>query len=278
MRSLFYILFISLMVTSCQNLSKHTDLRRSISSEDYQAQIKSDKKRQAELDLPFRGFGVDKNIQIIAFGPAATDYWETIEKNKPELMILTTAPIKKLSKTPEYRSVREKIPFMCAPNSDKTEFIKDWPYVKNIIPENQDGAYHSKTFGIKKNKIQVIMVDELNSEKKWSWLENELKKPTALKILSSPIGEREKIFVLIKKSKTKNLILLPQDSAITNFEKTEIKNTGAIYEAQTQSRNISSENQPLNFGLIKINWSARAAQLEIRTTNDQKVQKVDLNF
>lgn len=272
------MLFISLVAISCQNLPKHNNLRRSIASEDYQALIKSEKRRQAELDLPFRGFSMGKNLQTIAFGPAITDNWETIEKNKPELMILTTTPIKNLSKIPEYRSIREKVPFMCAPNSDKTEFVKEWPYIKNIIPENQDGLYHSKIFGVKKNQIQVIITDQLNSEKKWSWLESELKKSTALKILTGPAEKREKIFSLIKKTRAKNLILIPHESTVTNFEKNEIKDLGAIYEVKHQSRYISSEEEPVNFGLIKISWPTRAVQLEIRNTNNQKVQKIDLRF
>lgn len=273
------MLYILVLATSCQSSSKKNDAHHMASSEEYQAQIKSDKKKQAELDLPFRGFNNDKAIRIVAFGSAATNCWTSIEKNKPDLMILTSTPPKELSKVPEYRSVREKVPFMCTPNTEgKSEFIKDWPYAKYIIPQNADGIYHSKTFGTKKNQIQVIMIDRFNNEQKWAWLESEFKKPTALKILTSPTQEREKLFNLIVKTKVKNLILLPNDRPIATFEKTEIKNHGYVYEAFTLNGTSAKESEPMNFGVIKIDWSNRLAELEIRTINDEKVQVLALKF
>lgn len=267
------------MAASCQNLSKPSIPIRNISSEAYQAQIKLDKKKQAELDLPFRGFGVDKNIETIAFGTAAINCWEAIEKNKPELMILTSSPIKNLSTVPEYRTIRENVPFMCTPNTEaKTEFIKNWPYVKNIIPDNQVGIYHSKIFGVKENQVQVIIIDQLDSEIKWSWLQGELKKTAAIKILTAPTQEREKIFSFLKKSKVRNLILLPHDSPISTFKKIEMNELSTIYEAQSQSRNISSESESENFGLIKISWPNREAQIEIRNINNEKIEMVTLKF
>ena len=279
MRNILPLLLLLALVSSCQVFIKHNEPPRIASNEGYQAQIKSDKKKQAELDLPFRGFNADKSIQTIAFGSAATNCWEAIEKNKPELMILTSAPVKNLSKVPEYRSIREKVPFMCSPNSEtKTEYLKDWPYAKNIIPENQDGVYHSKVFGFKKNQIQIILIDQINTDKKWTWLENELTKPTSLKILTIPVEEREKLFTLIKKIKLKNLIILPNNRPIVSIEKTEINNQITVYEALAQSRKVSTDIEPINFGLIKVDWSSRKAILEIRTIDDKKVTMVSLIF
>lgn len=278
--ALLCILTSIVFFTSCQNAPKNmVSPPKTITPSNYQAQIKSDKKRQAELDLPFRGFDADKNIKTIAFGSPETNCWEAIQKNNPELMILTSAPIRNLSNVPEYRSIREKVPFMCTPNADsKSDFIRNWPYVKNIIPESQNGIYHSKIFGTKKNQIQVIMIDQFDSELKWTWLENEFKKPTALKILTSPTQHREKLIGLIKKSKAKNIILLPNDRPVTTFEKTEIKDLGSIYESFSATRSISANLEPVIFGIIKINWPEREAQLEIRNIEDQRVQVVSLKF
>lgn len=271
--------------TSCQTATKETTTAASVpvknaASESYQAQIKLDKMKQAELDLPFRGFNDEKNIQTIAFGSPETNCWDAIQKNNPELMILTAAPEKTLLKLPEYRSIREKVPFMCSPTADtKNEFIRDWPYAKNIIPDTQNGVYHSKIFGTKKNQIQVIMADMIDSDLKWSWLENEFRKPTALKILTGPTQNREKMLTLIKKAKAKNLIVLPNDRPVSNFEKTDIKDLGSIYEAFAVTRSIATEGtEPVIFGLIKINWAERAASLEIRTIDDQKLQVVELKL
>ena len=123
------------------------------------------------------------------------------------------------------------------------------------------------------------MIDQLDSEIKWTWLENEFKKPTALKILTSPTRDREKLIALIKKTKAKNIILLSNDRPVTAFEKTEIKDLGAIYESKSADRAISStELTPTIFGLIRIDWSDREAQLEMRNIEDQKIQIVELKF
>lgn len=273
-----------LLLTSCQTPPSESSVAapNSSASGTYHAQIKSDKKKQAELDLPFRGFNDEKNIQTIAFGSPETNCWDAIQKSNPELMILTSAPEKNLLKLPEYRSIREKVPFMCTPTADtKTDFIRNWPYVKNIIPESQNGIYHAKIFGTKKNQIQVIMIDQIDSDQKWAWLENEFKKPTALKILTGPTQNREKVLTLIKKAKAKNLILLPNDRPVSTFAKTDIKDLGSIYETTAVTRTVASEaavTMPTNFGLIRINWAEREAQLEIRNIEDQKVQVVELKF
>lgn len=280
---IFGSLTVSALITSCQTTNKEVtnpNLAKPLATEQYQAQIKSDKKKQAELDLPFRGFENDKVIKTIAFGSPETNCWQAIQKNNPELMILTSVPLKNLAKLPEYRSIREKVPFMCTPSETKSDFIKNWPYAKNVIPENQDGIYHSKIFGTKKNLIQVIMVDQFDSELKWNWLESEFKKPTALKILTSPTRDRDKLIALIKKSKTKNIILLSNDRPVTAFEKTEIKDLGPIYESTSADRSIASsvETTPVIFGVIRIDWSDREAQLEMRNVEDKKLQVVELKF
>lgn len=305
MKKISYFLYILALGTSCQNFSKSPNTHRGTSSEEYQAQIKADKKRQAEKDLPFRGFGEDKPIQTIAFSAGVNTeppqpMWATIEKNNPELMLLATspAPTKNLIKTPEYRSIREKVPFMAGwfnydysrKNEIKNDFVRSWPYAKNMIPENQEGFYHSKIFGTKNNLIHVIISDLHESKdiaNQLSWLETEFKKPAALKILACNTEYREKLLELIKKTKTKNIILIPNDQPVATMEKTEIKDLGPIYEVvpvttvNSPIRNISAETPlvpSLNFGLIKIDWATRVAQLEIRSIENQKLQALDLKF
>lgn len=295
------------LLTACQSPQKTPDSKRMISSEAYQAQIKAEKKVQAALDLPFRGFSDNKNIQTIAFSSGINNetpkpLWPTIEQNNPELILLSTAatPLKNLYSAPEYRALREKVPFMATwYNYDfnkkeelKTEFLKNWPYVKNMISSNQEGLYHSKMFGIKKKQIQIIMSDlsfSKNSASQISWLESELKKTAALKIIAYETAQREKILNLIKKTKTKNIILIPNDRQLVGVAKNENGNGGGtVFEAITRTdfsniRNVSSlENSPLvptpNFGLIKINWLQRVAQIEIRSIGNQKIQSLELKF
>jgi hypothetical protein len=302
MKKIYFLLYVLVLSTSCQIFSKSTDAQRNLSSDEYQAQIKADKKHQAELDLPFRGFSEHKNLQVIAFSSGISieppePLWTTIEKNNPELMLLSSTPnpLQNLSKTSEYRSIREKVPFMATwynyntskKFETKADFIKNWPYAKNMITANQDGYYHSKIFGTKKNLIHIIISDlskNRSQEAQWAWLESELKQSAALKVLACGPEQREKLLALIKKTKTKNLILIPNNQPVHTFEKTEIKDLGPIYEATANTtalsplRNVSSTENTLNFGLIKINWTERVAQLEIRSVDNQKMQSLDLKF
>lgn len=293
MNKISSFIYILALATSCQNFSKSTNSARNISSEEYQAQIKADKKIQAEKDLPFRGFGEEKTIQTIAFSSGLNSappepMWSSMERNSPELVLLTATPgpTKNLIKTPEYRSIREKVPFMAAwydydPSDVKKDFVRNWPYAKNMIPENQKSLYHSKTFGTKNNLIHVI-VSDLHENKEngaqWNWLETEFKKPAAIKILTCNTEYREKLLELVKKTQTKNVILIPNDYPVVSMEKTYLKDSGPVYEAKP-TRGISSYSEPqVNFGLIKINWAAREAHVEIRSIENQKIQGLDVKF
>ena len=51
--------------------------------------IKLDKKKQSDLDLPFRGFDYDKKITTLAVGSSADQnspqpIWKIIEQSKPQ--------------------------------------------------------------------------------------------------------------------------------------------------------------------------------------------------
>lgn len=255
MKSKALFVLILLVATSCQTTSTNSS-QRSANSQELYNQIKTDKKKQAELDLPFRGLPIDQDLNVIGFASCANQdapqpIWTTVEKNAPQLMVMLgdnvyasspeQKPISeqynKLRKIPEYRSIREKVPFMAiwddhdygqndggATNPERNEaraqFIKNWPYVKYLLQENNGALYHSKFFGTSKKRIQVIMLDtrhdrsdlkkndqsaaekavapkpflpdndkskRMLSEKQWAWLEAELKKPAELKILSSSI-------------------------------------------------------------------------------------------
>lgn len=281
MKNYFFIIGFILFLTSCQELPKNQTLQnspaREISSEVYTEQIRAEKKRQAELDLPFRGFEHEKEIKIIAFGKPDSNCWAEIEKNKPDLVILTDLPDKGAKTIPEYRSVREKVPFMCNPNEEvKSEYLKEWPYAKQIIPENQNGTYHSKIFGNKKNQLQVIIVDQLETENKWTWLESELKKSTPLKILSGPLQNKDRLYKLIKKNNIKNLILLPSQGSISGLEK--LENFNSVYQVQSTQRLPSSDSDFSNFGIIKMNWSTRSVQFKITRPQSENNQVVDIKF
>lgn len=149
-------------------------------------------------DLVPRGLDFANAPEVIAFGSCANQeapqpIWDTIAKNNPDLFIFSgdnvyasakeAKPIstqyKKLNQIKEFRSFREKFPFLVtwddhdygmndggADNPDKEEakkdFLNQWPYVKDSIRLNQGGIYHAKLLGGVKKKspiVQVILLD-----------------------------------------------------------------------------------------------------------------------
>ncbi len=204
-----------LFVLSCKNLqslaSGQSDDKKSNIPMDRKQLIRSDKKKQAELDLPFRGFDYDKKITKIAVGSCANQdlpqpIWSTIDKNNPDLFIFAGDTVcstpslqkplsqqyRKLNMTTEFRQVREKIPMLAIWNdfdfgmddggtenpdkeSHRTEFIKNWSYLKTALPGEQRALYHAKIFGPKKQKVQIILLDT-------RWDRSPLKKATPVTI------------------------------------------------------------------------------------------------
>ena len=261
--SLFFLLTFTLSCqqsTLNSDKSSNESLNRAALADKYEL-IKKQKKQQSLLDLPFRGFDTDKSLTVIATGSCADQdqpqpIWKTIEKNSPDLFIFSgdtiysshpdnkpvASQFKKLNFIYEYRDARLKIPFMAiwddndfgqndggADNPEKeayrAEFVKYWSYLNTTLPPKQKALYHSKIFGSKKNKVQVIMLDtrwdrsaliknttdtynsanpepgtfphlylpnedksaRILSDEQWSWLESELHKPADLRLIISSI-------------------------------------------------------------------------------------------
>ena len=179
-----------LIFSACQQSPKTNDYlqRQKITAEQYRARIKAEKKRQAELDLPYRMFSSDERIESLAFIPGtdrepAPAVWPQIEKNRPSLaVLLTDSGVSAVD--PTYRSVREKVPFMAFPKESgysRSDFLRSWPYVKNFT-DSQNTLYHTLRFGDKKETLQVIMLDSAQlADEQWNWLAEELKTPTEAK-------------------------------------------------------------------------------------------------
>lgn len=149
-------------------------------------------------DLLPRGLDFANAPETIAFGSCANQdapqpIWDVIAKSSPDLFLFTgdnvyasrpeTKPIsaqyKKLNEIKEFRSFREKIPFLVTwddhdygvndgglenPEKDeaKKEFLNQWPYVKDSLRLKQGGIYHSKILGGVRKKsptVQVILLD-----------------------------------------------------------------------------------------------------------------------
>lgn len=146
------------------------------------------------------------------------------------------------------------------------------------------------------------------SSAQWNWLESELKKPAALRILVSPIPviaqdhhdekwgnfpqEREKLLTLFKKTHAKNLLIVSGGRRLTALAKTDLKGLGTIYDvtagnlnqetpaylSRADSTYLAEAYSSPHFGLIKINWNNRKALVELRSSDDLPKQTVEISF
>lgn len=202
--------------------------------------------------IPSRGIDYDATLTTVAFGSCANQdqpqpLWKTISATRPDLFIFMgdniyssgpyqhpmTEQYRKLDQISEYKEIREKVPFLATwddhdfgqkdgggdfAGKDLTRraFLNYWPYVKNSIPLEQDGIYHSKMIGPKKKVVQVIMLDTryfrtplhekhdheggfqgynpsdaptdtILGEAQWKWLEEQLKRPADVRFVVSSI-------------------------------------------------------------------------------------------
>lgn len=176
------ILFIStFLIFSCQSMSTNPEPSKTTTIDASQNKnrhelIKEEKRKQSEADLPFRGLDTSKKITSVVFGSSMDQdqpqpLWSAIAAVNPDLFVYVGEQNRKLNKIPDYRNIREKVPFLAIWNdqgaplavadneSSRAEFSKYWTYIRTTLPKNQKALYHSKIIGSKKQTLQVILLD-----------------------------------------------------------------------------------------------------------------------
>lgn len=197
-----------------------------------------------------RAVNDDQPLANIAFGSCFNQdqeapIWKTISQSNPELFIFlgdnvyashsSQKPIadqyRKLDQVEGYRALRENIPFMATWDDHdyglrdggvdwsgkemaRRDFLNYWTYLRDIIPPEQGGIYHSKTIGPKQQMVQIIMLDTrfyrsplkerpgnegkaydyepdttgtVLGEEQWLWLERQLTQPAQVRLIISSI-------------------------------------------------------------------------------------------
>lgn len=178
------LLLLSFLLSSCA----HNNLPQSLHTQDTTPSTYTSSLNTRELNESL-------TISKVAFGSCANQdkpepLWKDISTAKPDLFLFmgdnvyasspSQQPLaeqyRKLDLIPEYKSIREQVPFMATwddhdygqrdggsdwkgKDSAKQDFINYWSYVKSIVPPEQGGVYHAKIFGSKKKAVQIIMLD-----------------------------------------------------------------------------------------------------------------------
>ncbi|WP_374000198.1 alkaline phosphatase D family protein [Bdellovibrio bacteriovorus] len=181
-----FILLLALLVTACAQNPKAPGAGGTQVSQVATTYIST---------LPSRGIDYSATLQRIAFSSCANQdepqpLWKTISATQPDLFLFAgdnvyasspyQQPIaeqyRKLDLISEYRSLREKVPFMATwddhdfgmrdggndwagKDAARKDFVNYWTYTRNSMPLEQGGVYHSKIIGPKKHMVQVIMLD-----------------------------------------------------------------------------------------------------------------------
>lgn len=249
MQKFLYVAILTLTILGCKNITEKPEEQTTTATKTSES---APQKQNTNSALIPRGLDYSATITKVGFGSCANQeapqpIWNTIEKTGLDIFVFLGDTVysskpeqkplidqyKKLDRIPEYRSIREKVPFLAiwddhdygendggASNANKDqykkEFLSYWKYLKESLPLNQNGLYHSKTIGPKNKVVQIIVLDlrynrsplkkeenPLDPLKKyaptedksttilgatqWDWFENELKKKADVKIVISSL-------------------------------------------------------------------------------------------
>jgi alkaline phosphatase D len=246
-----------------------------------------------------RGFDYEAALTDIAFGSGANQnqpepLWAAIASSHPNLFVFLGDTVKledrsiaeqysKLNVIPEYRSLRETVPFLAVWNtqdykvdSGQRDFLQQWSYLRDAVAQGQTGIYHAKIIGPKKKQVQFIVLDTRSfrgprladdkpnapvlGEAQWQWLKDQIRKPADVRFIVSSIPliparkdgeswnnypvERQKLFDMIKELKPRNLAVLSGGARQGSIAHTGLKGWGQLYDITTGPLNDAGDVVP----------------------------------
>jgi alkaline phosphatase D len=218
----------------------------------------------------------------------------------------------------------------------RSEFLKFYPIDAQKLKGQTEGIYHSFYLGKSSQVIQVILLDtrsfrsplnkvlDTKTQKminqpvtdknatilgfdQWLWLEQELKRPAALRILVSSIQvlaeehpfekwanfpyERQKLLDLITRLKITNLVILSGDRHAGEISRLKVNDGLKLYDITASSINrknsfadeanslrIGPRSAEENFGLMKIDWKNRKASFSLVDSENKPYSETDFKF
>jgi len=190
-----FIFALTLSIMNCVQSPVQKSATTAAPQNKVQPNTVSSQAKEYQLNIAYRSLNTSKSLNVIGFGSCNDQtrpqpLWNPILKKNPDLFIMMgdnvyastpeTQPIIdqyiKQNQIPEYRQVRETIPFLATwddhdsgqndagmdnPLKDEARkvFVNYWGYLKQSLPKNQKAIYHSRIIGDNKHKVQIIMLD-----------------------------------------------------------------------------------------------------------------------
>ena len=185
----------------------------------------------------------------------------------------------------------------------KDAFMKFWNISNDNDMRTRDGVYSAYYYGEGNERVQILMLDtrwfldvisnepiaatsdttkKILGEQEWAWLEEELRKPAALRIIGSSTQfatehngyeawanyphQMERFYTLLKKTKAEGTFFISGDVHYAEINKRVVDGLYPIFDATSSGLTHSEEaakpsiyriGEPyvdLNFGIIRINW------------------------
>jgi alkaline phosphatase D len=197
--------------------------------------------------------------------------------------------------------------WMIGPVGQRTQIIMlDTRFWRDaLVPTDERGAPGKERYIPDPDPAKTIL-----GAAQWSWLEGELKKPAELRLVVSSIqvvadghgwekwgnfpAEQKRLFDLIRATNAKGVVFISGDRHISGIYREPAETVGyPLYDFTASSVNMpwgaGGSEQPgtrrlgdayylENYGMVEIDWAARAIKLSIRDKQDVEVRARRISF
>ncbi|MBX7225441.1 MAG: alkaline phosphatase family protein [Chitinophagales bacterium] len=193
----------------------------------------------------------------------------------------------------------------------KNAFMKFWNVSSDNDMRSREGVYSAYYYGEGNQRIQILMLDtrwfldvisdepiaattdaskKILGEPEWLWLEEELKKPAAIRIIGSSTQfctehngyeawanyplEMERFYSTIRKTKAEGVFFISGDVHYAEINKRKVEGLYPIYDATSSGLThmedpakpsiyrIGDPYTNLNFGMLRIDWDANPISIK----------------
>lgn len=177
----------------------------------------------------------------------------------------------------------------------------DTRWFRSPLKKIEDSTNPHRKYGPTDDKKAMVL-----GEEQWAWLEKQLRKPADVRIVVSSIQfvaeehgfekwanfpqEKERFLNLLRRVGPKNLFIVSGDRHLGTIAKQEVKGWGTLYDVTSSGINRAADLQETdasymgapvkveNFGLMKIHWSRKKIDFELRDSSNKVLNTLELKI